>query len=132
MAAFFHSKPKHFNPFDKTAFMKKIFTLLFLLSLLSGSVKADAVQLPFKLFPNPMTGDVLQVTFTHEFKQGQTVNFVITNVIGQVVHTHMLTDEELKRGSFSIRFDEIKLDKGVYLTKMIHGDQSSVQKLVVR
>lgn len=112
--------------------MKKIFTLLCMLTLIAGSVQADAVPLPFKLFPNPMTGDVLQVTFAHEFKQGQSVNFVITNVIGQVVHTHMLTDEELKRGNFSIRFDEIKLDKGVYLTKLIHGDQSSVQKLVVR
>jgi hypothetical protein len=90
------------------------------------------MPVPFKLYPNPMTGDVLQVNFDFEYKAGQAFNFVITNIIGQVVYTHTLTEEEIKRGSFSIRFDDIKLEKGVYLTKMINGDHSSVQKLVVR
>lgn len=112
--------------------IKHFYTTILFFLLCAGSVNADTVSVPFRLFPNPMTGDVLQVTFVHENKQSSSINFIITNVIGQVVHTHLLTDEEIKRGSFSIRFDEIKLDKGVYLTKMISGDQSSVQKLVVR
>jgi len=84
------------------------------------------------MYPNPMTGDVLQVNFDFEFKQGQTFSFVITNVIGQVVYTHTLTDDEVKKGSFTLSLDQLKLEKGIYLTKMINGDHSSVQKLVVR
>lgn len=112
--------------------MVRVYTFILSLILISGSLQAGNIPVPFKLYPNPLTGDVLQVNFDFEFKPGQVYTFVITNVIGQVVHTHLLSDEEVKRGSFSIRIDEIKLDKGVYLTKMIHGDQSSVQKLVVR
>jgi hypothetical protein len=112
--------------------MVKIYTFVLTLFLAIGSVSAVNQSVPFKLYPNPMTGDVLQVNYDFEFKAGQTFSFVITNIIGQVVYTHLLTDEEVKRGNFSIRVDEIKLDKGVYLTKMINGDQSSVQKLVVR
>jgi hypothetical protein len=112
--------------------MVKVYTFILSLILISGSLQAGNIPVPFKLYPNPLTGDVLQVNFDFEFKPGQVYTFVITNVIGQVVHTHQLSDEEVRRGSFSIRTDEIKLDKGVYLTKMIHGDQSSVQKLVVR
>lgn len=112
--------------------MVKLYAFLLSLFMISGSFAAGNAPVPFKLYPNPLTGDVLQVNFDFEYKPGQVYTFVITNVIGQVVHTHTLSDEEVKKGSFSIRLDDVKLDKGVYLTKMIHGDQSSVQKLVVR
>lgn len=96
------------------------------------SLFADNSPVAFKLYPNPLVGDVLQVNFEVEFKVGQVYDFVITNVIGQVVYTHTLTDEEVRRGNFTVRLDNLKLDKGVYLAKMVNGDHSSVQKLVVR
>jgi hypothetical protein len=112
--------------------MIRLYTLLLTLFLFLGSVKADVGPVAYKMYPNPMTGDVLQVNFDFEFKQGQVFSFVITNVIGQVVYTHTLTDEEVRKGSFTISLEQMKLDKGIYLTKMINGDHSSVQKLVVR
>jgi hypothetical protein len=112
--------------------MTRLFTLILSLFICLGSLNASNQEVPFKLYPNPVTGDVLQVNFDFDYKPSQVYTFVITNVIGQVVYTHILSDEEVKRGSFSIHIDEIKLDKGVYLSKMINGDQSSVQKLVVR
>lgn len=112
--------------------MIRRFALFLSLFICLGVLNANNQEVPFKLYPNPVTGDVLQVNFDFDFKPSQVYTFVITNVIGQVVFTHILSDEEVKRGNFSIRIDEIKLDKGVYLSKMINGDQSSVQKLVVR
>ncbi len=112
--------------------MIRRFALFLSLFICLGGLNASNQEVPFKLYPNPVTGDVLQVNFDFDFKPSQVYTFVITNVIGQVVFTHILSDEEVKRGNFSIHIDEIKLDKGVYLSKMINGDQSSVQKLVVR
>lgn len=112
--------------------MRKLYTLILTCFLVIGSVSADNTPVAFKLYPNPLTGEVLQVNFDVEFKAGTSFTFVITNVIGQVVYTHNLTDEEIKKGSFTVRLDEVKLDKGVYLAKMVNGDHSSVQKLVVR
>jgi hypothetical protein len=119
--------------------MIRLYTLLLTLFLFVGSVNANmegTVANPnpvaFKMYPNPMTGDILQVNFDFEFKPGQVYSFVITNVIGQVVYTHTLSDDEVKKGSFAINIEQIKLDKGIYLTKMINGDHSFVQKLVVR
>ena len=112
--------------------MIKLYTLLLSLFLFLGSVNANPNPVAFKMYPNPMTGDVLQVNFDFEFRHGQVFSFVITNVIGQVVYTHTLTDDEVKKGSFTINLEQLKLDRGIYLTKMINGDHSSVQKLVVR
>lgn len=112
--------------------MARIYSVILAFFFATSQLLATGLPVPFKLYPNPLTGETLQVNFEADAKQGQTYQFVITNVIGQVVYKHMLTDEEVRRGSFSIRTDEIKLEKGVYLTKMVHGDQSSVQKLVVR
>ncbi len=112
--------------------MKSVLSLILSLCMCIGGFNASNQEVPFKLYPNPVTGDILQVNFDFDFKPAQVYTFVITNVIGQVVYTHILSDDEVKRGNFSVRIDEIKLDKGVYLSKMIFGDQSSVQKLVVR
>ncbi|MCC6817314.1 MAG: T9SS type A sorting domain-containing protein [Bacteroidia bacterium] len=112
--------------------MRRLYSLLLIFILAIGTVSADNTPVAFKLYPNPLTGDVLQVNFDVEFKVGNAYTFVITNVIGQVVYTHNLTDDEMKKGSFTVRLDEVKLDKGVYLAKMVNGDHSSVQKLVVR
>lgn len=111
--------------------MKRFYTLILTFTMVF-SLFADTNPVAFKLYPNPLVGDVLQVNFEVEFKVGQVYDFVITNVIGQVVYTHTLTDEEVRRGNFTVRLDNLKLDKGVYLAKMVNGDHSSVQKLVVR
>ena len=58
--------------------------------------------------------------------------FTITNIIGQAVYTHTLTDEEVKKGSFTIDLENIKLEKGIYLTKMSNNGSSTIQKLVIR
>jgi hypothetical protein len=112
--------------------MIRLYTLLLTLFLFVGIAKADISPVAFKMYPNPMTGEVLQVNFDFEFKSGQVFSFVITNVIGQVVYTHILSDDEVKKGSFTINIEQLNLDKGIYLTKMINGDHSSVQKLVLR
>ena len=112
--------------------MKKIYAFILTLLVALSTLSAENNPVAFKLYPNPMTGDVLQVNFDLEFKPAQVYTFAITNVIGQVVYKHTLSDEEVKKGSFTVRMDEIKLDKGVYLAKMVHGDHSSVQKLVLR
>lgn len=112
--------------------MKKLYTFILTLFVALGTLSAENNPVAFKLYPNPMTGDVLQVNFDVEFKVGHVYTFAITNVIGQVVYNHNLSDDEIRKGSFTVRMDEIKLDKGVYLAKMVNGDHSSVQKLVVR
>lgn len=114
------------------AAMRKLYSLILISLLISGNAMANGVPVAFKMYPNPMTGDVLQVSFDFEYKSGQSISFVITNVIGQEVYSHNLSEEEMRRGTFTIKLDQIKLDKGIYLTKMINGDHSSVQKLVVR
>jgi hypothetical protein len=107
-------------------------TFLISFVLLMTVQTAYSAPVPFKMYPNPLTGELIQVNFESEFKAGQVYNFVITNVIGQVVFTYQLTDEEVKRGYFTVKLENLKLDKGVYLAKMVNGDNSSVQKLVVR
>lgn len=111
--------------------MKKI-TTLFLSLFLISQIALAGQAVPFKLYPNPLTGEVLQVNFEMVYKPGQNYEFIITNVIGQTVYTHKISEDEIKRGNFTVRLDNIKLDKGVYLTKFVSGDNSSVQKLVVR
>ena len=44
----------------------------------------------------------------------------------------IVTDDEVKKGHFTVNVDDLQLDKGVYLTKLHNGEQSSVQKLIVR
>jgi hypothetical protein len=112
--------------------MVKLYTLLLSLFMFLGGLQAESNPVAYKMYPNPMTGEILQVNFDFEFRQGQTFSFVITNVIGQVVYTHILTDDEVKKGNFTINIEQLQLDKGIYLTKMINGDHSSIQKLVVR
>ena len=53
-------------------------------------------------------------------------------MIGQAVFTYIPTELEIKSGQFTIILEDIKLDKGIYLTKFSTGEQSSMQKLVVR
>jgi len=113
-------------------FMKQ-FCLVILLSVFASLTATPlSNDLAFKLYPNPLTGDMLQVNLDLEFKNNVTYTFVITNVIGQSVFTHAVTDDEVKKGHFTVNVDDLQLDKGVYLTKLHNGEQSSVQKLIVR
>ena len=113
-------------------FMKQ-FCLVILLSVFASLTATPlSNDLAFKLYPNPLTGDMLQVNFDLEYKNNVAYTFVITNVIGQSVFTHAVTDDEVKKGHFTVNVDDLQLDKGVYLTKLHNGEQSSVQKLIVR
>jgi hypothetical protein len=79
-----------------------------------------------------MTSDFLDINFNITNKSLKEIDFVITNVIGQVVFSYRLTDDEVKKGTFKIKLDQIKLEKGFYLAKLSAGENSSVQKLIVR
>ena len=113
-------------------FMKSFCLLLTVSLCLSLSAAPVGNELSFKLYPNPLVGANLQVNYDLEFKSTVTYQFVITNVIGQSVFTHALSDDEVKKGQFTINVDDLQLDKGVYLTKLHNGEHSSVQKLIVR
>ncbi|MDI1235566.1 MAG: T9SS type A sorting domain-containing protein [bacterium] len=114
--------------------MNKLYTLLFSLFISLSAANATTAPLPvtYKMYPNPLSGAELQIKFDFDYKIGQVYIFTITNIIGQTTYTHILTEDEVKKGIFTIDTEEIKLDKGIYLTKMVNGDHSSVQKLVVR
>jgi hypothetical protein len=114
--------------------MNKLYALIFSLFMSLSVANAATTPLPvtYKMYPNPLSGSELQIKFDFEYKFGQVYVFTITNIIGQATYTHILTEDEVKKGLFTIDTDEIKLDKGIYLTKMVNGDHSSVQKLVVR
>lgn len=114
--------------------MNKLYVLFFTLLISFSALKAapGPLPVPYKMYPNPLYGSELQIKYDFEFKAGQVYVFSITNIIGQSIYTHTLTEDEVKRGIFTIDTEDIKLDKGIYLTKMINGDHSSVQKLVVR
>ncbi|NQW43124.1 MAG: T9SS type A sorting domain-containing protein [Bacteroidetes bacterium] len=117
--------------------MKRIFTLLLTISIFISCANfagatATGNILGYKMYPNPLSGDILNINFSFDNKQGVTYTFTISNIIGQAVYTHILTDDEIKKGYFSIDVENFKLDKGIYLTKMTNGGANNVQKLVVR
>ncbi|MDP2176852.1 MAG: T9SS type A sorting domain-containing protein [Bacteroidota bacterium] len=111
--------------------MKHLFLISFVI-LSFFSVEAQQQPLTYKMYPNPMTSDVLEVSFQSGFKSIKNLTFVISNVIGQTVFQYSLTEEDLKKGVFVVKIDQIKLEKGFYLTKISNGELSTVQKLVVR
>jgi hypothetical protein len=108
--------------------------LLFISFILFSQLNVVAQQqhLTYKMYPNPMTSDVLEVSLQTGSKNIKNLTFIISNVIGQTVFQYNLTEEDIKKGSFIIKLDQIKLEKGFYLTKISNGEFSTVQKLVVR
>lgn len=115
--------------------MNKLYVALFTLILSFGTLSANnsgPVPVVYKMYPNPLYGSELQIKFDFEYKQGQVYVFTLTNIIGQSIYTHILTEDEVKRGLFTIDIEGINLEKGIYLTKMVSGERSSIQKLVVR
>ncbi len=114
--------------------MNKLYVLIFTLLISFSALNASNGPLPvsYKMYPNPLYGNELQIKYDFEFKAGQVYIFTINNIIGQSIYSHILTEDEVKRGIFTIDVEGIKLEKGIYLTKMLNGDHSSVQKLVVR
>jgi hypothetical protein len=109
-------------------------TVFFTIVIMMFSVLLSAENQPvtYKMYPNPMTSDFLDINFNITNKSIKDVDFIITNVIGQVVFSYRLTDDEVKKGTFKIKLDQIKLEKGFYLAKLSAGENSSVQKLIVR
>jgi len=117
--------------------MKRLYAIILIFSFFTTTaycaVSAAKVSvLGYKMYPNPLSGDMLQITHSLDIKQGVSYIFTISNIIGQAVYTHTLTDEEVKKGNFTINLENIKLDKGFYLTKLSNGSNNAIQKLVVR
>lgn len=95
-------------------------------------VAVEAADLmPFTVYPNPLSSNKLVVNIS--FNQATSpVTFTISNVLGQVVFTHKLSNEDYAKGSFTADLSTLSLDKGIYLMKMTRGDKTAVQKLVVK
>lgn len=110
--------------------MRVFFTIVIL--VFSVLLSAENQPVAYKMYPNPMTSDFLDINFNISNKSIKDVNFVISNVIGQTVFSYRLTDDEIKKGTFKVKLDQIKLEKGFYLAKLSAGESSSVQKLIVR
>ena len=110
--------------------MKVFFTIVIM--MFSVLLSAENQPVTYKMYPNPMTSDFLDINFNIINKSIKDIDFIITNVIGQVVFSYRLTDDEVKKGTFKIKLDQIKLEKGFYLAKLSAGENSSVQKLIVR
>lgn len=110
--------------------MKKLLLILFV--SFSLMTYADFQPFVYKMYPNPMTSDVLEVSFNLNQKNIKALTFTISNVIGQVVYQHTLSEDEFKKGSFTVKLDDFKLEKGFYLSKLSSGDHTTVQKLIVR
>lgn len=87
--------------------------------------------MPFTVYPNPLSSNklVVNVDFNETISP---VTFTISNVLGQVVFTHKLSNEDYAKGSFTADLSTLSLDKGIYLMKMTRGDKTAVQKLVVK
>ncbi|MBC7426307.1 MAG: T9SS type A sorting domain-containing protein [Bacteroidia bacterium] len=128
--------------------MNKLYKYLFIFCLITAffaDVKANDFlynpliesKLPtdpfsFTIYPNPVVGDELQISFDISEKPSKAVVFTITNVIGQNLYTYSLKEEDFRNGKFTINLDELKLEKGIYLIKMTSGENSKIQKLVLR
>ncbi|MBW1295308.1 T9SS type A sorting domain-containing protein [Aquimarina litoralis] len=108
--------------------MKKIYLLpiligLFVLSFSSG-VRAQSSfeindQEEIRVFPNPVTGDVLNITST----SGKSITCRVFNVLGKTVLFKVVTTREPK-------LDISSLPPGVYVLKIKSGKKNFSRKLV--
>jgi hypothetical protein len=92
------------------------------------------LQLPdFEVYPNPATGDKIQINLKNiGFKHSDDVTLTVTNVIGQQVYTHIVSQSDIAAGNFKISLAENNIGKGIYFIKLVYGEHTSLKKLVVR
>ncbi|WP_298548642.1 T9SS type A sorting domain-containing protein [uncultured Aquimarina sp.] len=107
--------------------MKKIYLLLIFIGVFSLSFSTGVqAQSSFnttdqkeeiQIFPNPVSGDILNVTS----KSGKSITCRVFNVLGKTVLYKVITTEKLNISALS---------PGVYVLRMKIGNITQVQKLV--
>ncbi len=115
--------------------MGKLYATIFLLfsMVFVANANQSSVAFSYNIYPNPLNGNSFQVSFDPtNYKSNGVYKFTLSNIIGQNIYNYTPTELELKGGKFTVILEDLKLDKGVYLTKFEFNQISSVQKLVVR
>ncbi|WP_299218860.1 T9SS type A sorting domain-containing protein [uncultured Aquimarina sp.] len=109
--------------------MKKIYLLLIFIGVFSLSFSTGVqAQSSFnttdqeeeeeiRIFPNPISGDILNITS----KSGKSITCRVFNVLGKTVLYKVITTEKLNIAA---------LPQGVYVLRMKIGNVTNVQKLV--
>jgi len=78
------------------------------------------------VYPNPVN-DILNIDFT--FKNNQSVELKIVNILGEVMYSEMVTQIEL---SYSNKFDFSKFSKGLYFIKLKLDKNVITQKVILQ
>jgi hypothetical protein len=99
-------------------------------TLSKGVAKADAFELK-AAYPNPFN---LRTTIEFAIKTDAKVSLKVYNVSGQYVKT--LVDEEMSAGRYTTTWDGTNyagevVSSGIYFYKMVAGNYSSTQKMVL-
>ena len=107
--------------------MKKIYLLLifinvFVLSFSTGAQAQSSFEIndqeEISVFPNPVTGDVLNITS----KSGKSITCRVFNVLGKTVLFKVITTGE--------QLDISALPPGVYVLKIKSGKKNFSKKLI--
>ncbi|MDB9895272.1 T9SS type A sorting domain-containing protein [Flavobacteriales bacterium] len=78
------------------------------------------------VYPNPVN-DILNIDFT--FKNNQSVELKIVNILGEVMYSEKVTQTEL---SYSNKFDFSKFSKGLYFVKLKLDKNIITQKVILQ
>ena len=78
------------------------------------------------VYPNPVN-DILNIDFT--FKNNQSVELKIVNILGEVMYSEKVTQTEL---SYSNKFDFSKFSKGLYFIKLKLDKNVITQKVILQ
>lgn len=107
--------------------MKKIYLLLIFIGVFSlyfsngvqaqSSFSSNNQEEQIQVFPNPISGDILNVTS----KSGKSITCRVFNVLGKTVLYKVITTEKLNISA---------LPPGVYVLRMKIGDFTTAKKLV--
>ena len=91
-----------------------------------GTALAEANFVLNKAYPNPFNP---RVTLSMEFAEGTNSEISIYNTQGALVQT--LYNGYLEAGSHELNWNASNMQSGVYIVKMVAGNVSSTQKLVL-
>ncbi|WP_439130542.1 T9SS type A sorting domain-containing protein [Polaribacter sp.] len=103
---------------------KLLFTLLFLVSLISFSQQKPILKL--SAVPNPFT-NATKITFNAT--KNSDVIFTVKNVLGKTVHTQKI---EAVKGKNSIPFDKGNLSKGIYIYTLQDKKHFTSKRFVIQ